>query len=362
MPSAGKTAVFNAVTGGCAELHSYASKAESDPNLGVVTVPDDRHEWLVELYKPKKSTLATIELVDVAGMLPGMGGGESLSPKLIAYLRQVDALVHVVRAFTDPSVAHASGSVDPARDAEMLELELILADLCQVERKLEKMDLEIARKKGSERAALEKEQDVLAKMKTSLASEKPLRCLELTEEDSKAVRGYMFLSQKPLLIVANIDESEIGSQESASSLLALKRFAGERDIPVITFCATSEMEIAQLPEGERGEYLEALGITEASRDKLVRTAYKLLDLVSFFTVGGDEVKTWTIGSGTVARDAAGKVHTDIARGFIRAEVVSFADLKQCGSWPAARDKGLVRLEGKDYLVKDGDCINFRFAI
>lgn len=361
LPSCGKTAVFNALTGGHAEVRAFSGSAHGEPNVGVVPVPDARQDWLSDLYKPKKTVSATVELVDVAGMVPGQAQKDGFSPQLIGHLRQVDALVHVVRAFTDPAVPHSSGSVDPFRDAELLELELILADLAVVDKRLEKLDQEILRKKGPERAQAEAEKELLGQFKESLTNEQPLRQLKLGEEALKVIRGYTFLSQKPLLVVANIDEEEIGKPLSAA-VGKLARFAESKAAPLLAFCAKTEMEVAQLDEADRGEFLAALGIEEPSREKLVSAAYQLLDVIPFFTVGEDEVKAWTITRGTIAQEAARKIHSDIARGFIRAEVVAFDALKESGTWNAAKDKGLVRLEGKEYVVHDGDCINFRFAV
>lgn len=361
LPGAGKTTVFNAFTGGNAEVHAFSGSASAEPNLGIVPVPDQRQDWLTGLYKPKKTTYATVEIVDVAGMVPGGAKKEGFSPQLIQHLRQVEALVHVVRSFTDPSVPHIDGSVDALRDAELMELELIMADLAVIDKRLEKVDQEIARKKGPEKTVLELEKDILARFKDLLTNEKPLRNIELNEEEAKVVRGYTFLSQKPLLLVANIDESEIG-QDSSPTLSKLKPFAESKSAPLLAFCAKTEMEIAQLDEAERAEFLTALGIKNPGRDQLITASYQLLNVIPFFTVGEDEVKAWTITAGTIAQEAARKIHSDIARGFIRAEVAAFSALQDCGSWNAAKDKGLVRLEGKEYIVQNGDCINFRFAV
>ncbi len=361
LPSTGKTAVFNALTGGHAEVRAFSGAAQAEPNIGIVPVPDWRQDWLSDLYKPKKTTYATVELVDVAGMVPGQAAKEGLSAAMVGHLRQVEALVHVVRAFADPGIPHPSGSVDPFRDAELLELELILADLAVVDKRLEKLDQEIQRKKGPERTQAEGERELLARFREALTDGKPLRQFELSGDELKLIRGYTFLSQKPLLIVANVDEADIGKSDTPT-VGKLSQFAAAKGAPLIAFCAKTEMEIAQLDEGERGEFLSALGIEEPSRDKLVKAAYQLLDVIPFFTVGEDEVKSWTITRGTIAQEAARKIHSDIARGFIRAEVVAFDDLKTSGSWSAARDKGKVRLEGKEYVVQDGDCINFRFAV
>jgi GTP-binding protein YchF len=361
LPSVGKTTVLNAISGASAEIHSYSGKADAEANFAVVSVPDTRQDWLAQHYKPKKNTHATVELVDVAGMNPGAASKDDLSPQLLTNLRQVDALVHVIRVFDDPSVPHPSGSIDALRDAETLELELILADMSVVEKRLSKIDAEIGRKKGTEKSKLEEEKELLTRFSELLQSEKPLRGVELTADEDKMIRGYTFLSQKPLMIVGNISESEIGDA-GAKHLSKAAAWAAERNMPMIAFCGKAEMEIAQLDEAERGEFMEALGIEESSRDKLIRAVYELLRLLAFFTVGEDEVRAWTITRDTNAQEAAGKIHSDIARGFIRAEVCSYDALHNNGSWNAAKDKGQVRLEGKEYKVQDGDCINFRFAV
>lgn len=361
LPSAGKTTVFNAITGGAAAVHAYSAVSQDEPNIAIVPVPDIRQDWLLDLYKPKKSSCATVEIVDVAGMSVGQAKEGGFSAELLTNLRQVDALVHVVRDFENAAVPHPNGSVDAVRDAAALEQELIINDLIVVEKRLSKLDAEIQRKKGTEKTQLEAEKALLQTFLEDLGAERPLRQRTIAEEDLKLVRGYTFLSQKPLLIVCNIDESKIGKQDSAA-LANLSAFAGGKGMPFLAFCGKTEMEIAQLDEAERGEFLIAMGIEEPSRGKLIKATYQLLNLIAFFTVGEDEVKAWTITAGTNAQEAARKIHSDIARGFIRAEVVNYSVLREHGSWNAAKDKGLLRLEGKDYKVQDGDCINFRFAV
>jgi GTP-binding protein YchF len=362
LPSSGKTSVFNAISGGTAEVHAFSGGGkDAEPNLAVVPVPDERQEWLNGLYKPKKSTYATVELVDVSGVMPGQAAKDGFSPQMLTNLRQVDALVHVVRSFENASVPHPSDTVDAKRDAELLELELILADLSVVEKRIGKLDAEIGRKKGPERNQLEAEKELMQEFHNDLMNEKPLRQRVLSDDQWKLIRGFTFLSQKPLLVVANISESEIGKDDTAT-LAALRPFCSAKGMPLVAFCGKTEMEIGQLAEAERADFLAAMGIEETGRDKLVKEVYALLRLIAFFTVGEDEVKAWTITRGTVAQEAARKIHSDIARGFIRAEVAPFDALKQLGSWNAAKDKGQIRLEGKEYLVNDGDCINFRFAV
>lgn len=352
--------MLNAVSGGSCEVRAFSGGGQAEPNLAIVSVPDERQDWLSELYKPKKTTYATVELVDVAGVSPGQAKSDQISPQFLTSLRQVDALVNVVRAFDSPQSPHPLETIDSKRDAETLELELVIADLAVVEKRLGKIDQDIARKKGADKTLLETEKELLTRFNDHLSNEKPLRTLEITDDEQKIIRGYTFLSLKPIMVLANISESDIG--ETTDDIKQLVDWAEDKNMPVLTFCGKAEMEIAQLDEEERPEFMEALGIKESSHDKFIRATYKLLDLVAFFTVGEDEVKAWTIPNNTVAQEAAGKIHTDIQRGFIRAEVVAYDSLKETGSWNAAKDKGLVRLEGKEYLVKDGDCINYRFAV
>ena len=354
LPSSGKTTVFNAISGGSAEVHAFVASGQSAPNIAVVPVPDMRQQWLSDLYKPKKTTLATVELVDVAGVLPGQAKKEGFSPDLIANLRQVDALVHVVRDFEEESLLHPAGSIDPKRDAETLEQELIIADLIVVEKRLSKLDAEKKKKKGTEKTVAEGEKALLERFQACLSDGKPLRGQPISEDEQKLIRGYTFLSAKPLLVVANINESAIAGAANGKD--------GTASAQVVKFCAKAEMEIAQMNSEEQGEFLKMLGIDQPAREKLIKAIYGLLDLIAFFTVGEDEVKAWTITRGMNAQEAARKIHSDIARGFIRAEVVPFAVMKEHGTWNGAKEKGLVRLEGKEYIVQDGDCINFRFAV
>jgi ribosome-binding ATPase len=359
LPSSGKTTVFNAISGGSAEVHAFASAGQETPNLAVVPVPDSRQDWLSALYKTKKTTLATVELVDVSGVLPGQAKKDGFSPELIANLRQVDALVHVVRDFQEDSLQHPSGSIDPKRDGETLEQELIIADLIVVEKRLSKLDAEIQRKKGAERTTVEAEKELLTRFNACLSEGKALRSETVTEDEQKLIRGYTFLSAKPLLVVENISEAAIAEVSKQASKNGKD---GEKIPEIIKFCAKAEMEIAQMNQEEQDDFLKMLGIDQPAREKLIKAIYALLDLIVFFTVGEDEVKAWTITRGTIAQEAARKIHSDIARGFIRAEVVAFELLKEHGSWNAAKEKGLVRLEGKDYKMQDGDCVNFRFAV
>ena len=348
LPTAGKTTLFNILTGARAETHRYGAE-KKEANVGVSKVPDARLDFLSSLYKPKKTTPATIDFVDVAGLVPGEARSSGFAPSLIAALRQVDALIHVVRAFPDDELLHPTGSIDPQRDADELALELTFADLAILEKRLERLRLDVQRKKGTEQVAAQRELELIEKCSKALENETPLRDVEFSEDEKRALRGYTFLSSKPLLVVLNIGESQISDPPAIT-------------YPSLALSAQVESDIAQMPEDERVEFLEALELKEPARDRLIRFAYESLGLQSFFTVGEDEVRAWTITRGDTAVVAASKIHSDIARGFIRAEVVAFDTLKELGSWNAAREKGALRLEGKEYVMQDGDCVNFRFSV
>jgi GTP-binding protein YchF len=348
LPTSGKTTLFNILTGAHAETHRYGAE-KKEANVGVAKVPDARLDFLSSLYNPKKTTPATIELVDVAGLVPGEARSGGFAPSLIAALRTVDALIHVVRAFSDDEILHPAGSVDPQRDIDELALELTFADLAVIEKRLEKLPLEVQRKKGSEQIEAQRELDLMQKCRDALDKGVALRDLEFSEDEKRAMRGYTFLSLKPLLVVLNIGEEQIAAPP-------------EVDVPALALSVKVESDIAEMPADERAEFLEAMGLEEPARDRLIRFAYESLGLQSFFTVGEDEVRAWTIKRGDTAVVAASKIHSDIARGFIRAETVAFDKLKELGSWNAAREKGALRLEGKEYVMHDGDCVNFRFSV
>jgi GTP-binding protein YchF len=318
-------------------------------------VPDARVEALAEMYRPKKKTPATVEYVDV----PGVGKGEGSALVDLPALRGVDALVHVVRAFESDAVPHPEGSVDPLRDAKMLELELILADLATVERRIERLDQNIKKANRPDDVA---ERAIFVKMKDTLESERPLRQLELSEEERRRLRGYSFLSEKPLLLVVNLGEDRL---REASAVLESSGLAAYAQGPGLALCPVSapiEAEMAELGGDDARAFREDLGLSEPGLDRVIRTSYALLGLISFLTAGEDECRAWTIRRGTRAQQAAGTIHSDIERGFIRAEVVPFDDLMAAGSLPACREKGTLRLEGKEYVVQDGDVINFRFNV
>jgi GTP-binding protein YchF len=352
LSSVGKSSLFQLLTGAA----PAAPGSRPEARMGIARVPDPRVEKLAEMYKPKKKTPATVEYVDV----PGVGKGEGSALVDLPALRGVDALVHVVRAFESDMTPHPDGSVDPMRDARMLELELILADLGAVEKRLEKLDSNIKKLNRPEDVS---ERVLFLKMKDVLEAEKPLRELELTEEERRRLRNYSFLTEKPILLVVNVGEDQM---KGAAALLESSGLAAFANAPGRALCpvaATIEAEVAQLSPEDAKAFREDLGLEEPGLDRVIRTSYTLLGLISFLTAGEDECRAWTIRRGTKAQLAAGTIHSDIERGFIRAEVVAFDDLvAAAGSLPACREKGTLRLEGKEYVVRDGDVINFRFNV
>ncbi len=353
LPSSGKTTLFQLMT----SIHE-APRGKGDVNIGISKVPDERLDKLTAMYNPKKRVPATVEFTDiVAG---ARGGAQALVD--VAGYKNADALVHVVRAFRDPSVAHPSGSIDPARDAQTMEDELILADLGVAERRLERIEKDLKRGKSTE---LDKERDLVQRCKDALEHGTPLRALQLAGDDLKRLRGFQFLSAKPLLLVINLDEhdvAEVGADVArAATQTGLTDFLKHASTRAVALCTRIELEISQLGADDAKAFLADLGLTESGLDRVIRTSYDLLGYISFFTVGEDECRAWSIARNTPAQLAAGEIHSDIQRGFIRAEVVSYDALTARGSMAACRDHGEVRLEGKEYIVQDGDIINFRFA-
>lgn len=356
-PSTGKSTLFQLMTSA-----KDASRPKGDANIGISKVPDVRLDRLTAMYNPKKRVPATVEFADHAAT--GTTGGAKALVEVAAY-KNADALVHVLRAFKDPAVPHPSGSIDPARDAQAMEDELILADLGVVERRLERLEKDLKKNRTSEG---EREQDVLVTCKGALEDGKPLRALELKGEELKRLRGFQFLSAKPLLIVVNLDESTLaGGGEAAiephraAADAGLTGFLSHASTAAAAVCAKIELEISQLEPADAAAFLADLGLKESGLDRVIRASYDLLGYMSFFTVGDDECRAWSIPHGTPAQVAAGEIHSDIARGFIRAEVVGYQALVTRGSMAACREHGEVRLEGKEYIVQDGDVINFRFA-
>ena len=353
LPSSGKTTLFQLMT----SIHE-APRGKGDVNIGISRVPDERLDTLTAMYNPRKRVPATVEFTDIVA--PARGGAQALVD--VAGYKNADALVHVIRAFRDPSVAHPSSSIDPARDAQTMEDELILADLGVAERRLERIEKDLKRGKSAE---LEQERDLVQRCKDALEHGTPLRALQLAGDDLKRLRGFQFLSAKPLLLVINLDENdvtEVGSDVTrAADKAGLTSFLANASTRAVALCITIELEISQLGADDAKAFLADLGLTESGLDRVIRTSYDLLGYISFFTVGEDECRAWSISRGTPAQLAAGEIHTDIQRGFIRAEVVAYDALIARGSMHACREHGEVRLEGKDYIVQDGDIINFRHA-
>ncbi|NLU53386.1 MAG: redox-regulated ATPase YchF [Clostridiaceae bacterium] len=357
LPNVGKSTLFNAITKAGAESANYPF-CTIDPNVGIVAVPDERLNVLAKMYNPKKVTPTTIEFVDIAGLVRGASRGEGLGNKFLSHIREVDAIVHVVRCFDDSNIVHVEGSVDPARDIDTINLELIFADLESIEKRIDK-----ARKQSKSGDKKYKEElDILESIKATLEKGLPVRSMNFDPEQAEYVRQLFLLSSKPVLYCANISEDGISSVDSNPYVAKVKEIAQKENSEVIVICARIEEEIAQLDDEEKQMFLQELGLNESGLDKLIKASYKLLGLISFLTAGEQEVRAWTIVNGTKAPQAAGKIHSDFERGFIRAEIVAYDDLVKCGSYAAARDQGLVRSEGKDYVMKDGDVTLFRFNV
>jgi GTP-binding protein YchF len=355
LPYVGKTAIFNALTQSRAETGTYTEKKQS--NVSVVTVPDERLQSLAEILEPKQITPVRIDYVDVAGISKGNVERSGLGTDVIADLRQVDALAHVVRVFEDDSVPHVDGSVDPKRDIETVDLELTFADLQIIDKRLERLNRELRAKKSP---VLEKELAVLEGCKETLESGIPLREIDITPENAQAIRGYGFLTQKPLLLILNIGENQLDQEGEIDA-----NFAEYRQMPqteIITLSAKLEMEIAQLDAKDAAIFLVEMGLKESALTRVIHASYRLLGLITFFTVVSSELRAWTLTHGMTALDAAGTIHTDMARGFIRAETIHWGELVDCGSVASARNQGLLRLEGKDYMVQDGDVLTMRFNV
>ena len=360
LPNVGKSTLFNALTKAGAEAANYPF-CTIDPNVGVVAVPDERIRLLGEMYHSKKVTPAVIEFVDIAGLVKGASKGEVLGNQFLANIREVDAIVHVVRCFENENVIHVDGSVDPLRDIETINLELVFADLEVLERRISK----VARTAKMDKEA-GKEMEFLKKVREHLESGKPASLLAadgLTEDEEKWLQTYNLLTDKPVIYAANVAEDDLANDGADNEgVQKVREYAAQTNSGVFVICASIESEIAELDDDEKAMFLEDLGVSEAGLDKLVKASYKTLGLMSFLTAGEDETRAWTIKIGTKAPQAAGKIHSDFERGFIKAEVVNYKTLLELGSLAAAREKGLVGMEGKDYVVKDGDVILFRFNV
>ena len=358
LPNVGKSTLFNSLTKGGAESANYPF-CTIDPNIGIVPVPDERLKLLGDMYHSKKVTPAVIEFVDIAGLVKGASKGEGLGNQFLGNIREVDAIVHVVRCFEDENVVHVDGSIDPLRDIETINLELIFSDLEVLERRMAKVS-----KAARMEKSYAKELALLEKLKDHLESGKPAKTMETADEDELALlREYNLLTYKPVIYAANVTEDDLGDDGASNAMVAQVRgLAEEEHSEVFVICAQIEQEIAELDEEEKAMFLEDLGLTRSGLEKLIQASYSLLGLMSFLTAGEDETRAWTIRTGTKAPQAAGKIHSDFERGFIKAEVVNYKDLLEQGSLAAAREKGLVGMEGKDYIVRDGDVILFRFNV
>ncbi len=358
LPNVGKSTLFNSLTKAGAESANYPF-CTIDPNIGVVAVPDPRLKQLAALYDSAKITPATIEFVDIAGLVKGASKGEGLGNQFLSNIREVDAIIHVVRCFEDGNVVHVDGSVDPLRDIETIDLELIFSDLEIIERRIAK-----TAKGAFNNKELAKEVEILKRIKAHLEEGKLAKSLEITDEDELAfVDSLNLLTLKPVIFAANVAEDQLADDGASDPYVQkVRRVAAENESEVFVICAQIEQEIAELDEDEKAMFLEDLGLTESGLDKLIAASYRILGLISYLTAGVTETRAWTIKVGTKAPQAAGKIHSDFERGFIRAEVVNYQDLLDCKTYPAAKEKGLVRSEGKEYVVKDGDVILFRFNV
>lgn len=357
LPNVGKSTLFNAITNAGAESANYPF-CTIDPNVGMVAVPDHRLDWLSDFYQPKKTTPAVIEFVDIAGLVKGASKGEGLGNKFLSNIRATDAIVHVVRCFDDPNVIHVEGSTDPLRDIEIIDIELIMADMEMVQRRIDKAAK--LGKTGDKKAA--HEAAVFQGLQEWLNGGRSARSYECSEDDAELIATSELLSLKPVIYAANLDEAGFSDYESVEYYKLVSQVAEKEGAQVIPVCAQLEAEIAELSAEDKKMFLDDLGIAESGLDRLIKASYALLGLISFLTSGEDECRAWTIRRGTKAPQAAGKIHSDFERGFIRAEVVSFQDLVNNGSMNAAKEKGLVRSEGKEYVVQDGDIILFRFNV
>ncbi len=357
LPNVGKSTLFNAITKAGAEAANYPF-ATIDPNVGMVEVPDWRLQRLTELVRPKKTVPTTFEFTDIAGIVRGASKGEGLGNQFLSHIRQVDAICHVVRCFDDDNITHVEGRVDPLADIDTINLEMVLADLESVNKRYTRV-AKIAKTKDKDAVA---ELAVLDKIKPVLEEGISARSIEFTDEEQRIVKSLFLLTTKPVLYVANVAEEDVADYETNDYVNKVKEFAASENAEVIVISARAEEEIAELEEEDKAEFLEALGIEESGLDQLIRAAYDLLGLATYFTAGEQEVRAWTFRKGIKAPQAAGIIHTDFERGFIRAETVSFEDLNQYGTMQAAKEAGRVRLEGKDYVVQDGDVMLFRFNV
>ncbi len=356
LPNVGKSTMFNSITKAGAECANYPF-CTIEPNVGVVPVPDERLDELTKMYQPQKTTHAVIEFVDIAGLVKGASKGEGLGNKFLSHIRETDSICEVVRCFDDSNVVHVDGSVDPIRDIETINLELIFADIETVNKRLEK-----ARKNLKADKKFQQEIDLLEKIKENLENGISARAIDFNEEEQILVKDMFLLTTKPILYIANISEEQLENAENDEMVLKVKEYAAKEKAEVIPLCVKIEEELSGLEDEDKKEMLEALGLEESGLDKVIKKSYDLLGLMSFLTAGEPEVRAWTIQKGTKAPQAAGKIHSDIERGFIKAEIVSYSDLMKVGSMVNAKEKGLVRSEGKEYIMQDGDIVLFKFNV
>ncbi len=358
LPNTGKTTLFNAVTSQTTAVTANYAFSTSKPNVGVVTVPDERLGPLAKLVKTEKIVPATVEFVDIAGLVRGSSQGEGVGNQFLHAIRETDTMIHVVRCFDNESVPHVEETLDPRRDIETIQIELALADLATVERRRERVQKTA---KGGDKAA-KAELAVLDKLQPVLEEFKPARSIALDEDEQAIARNYFLLTMKPTIYAANVNESTLSDPNANPLVQAVRAVAAEENSECVVICAQLEADLVELSETERAEYLASLGVQSSGVDQLIKSAYRVLGLMSFLTAGEKEARAWTIPQNSRAQDAAGAIHSDIARGFIRAEIVSYEDLIGAGSYAAARDQGLLRLEGKDYIMQEGDVVNFRFNV
>ncbi len=356
LPNVGKSTMFNAITNAGAECANYPF-CTIEPNVGVVPVPDERLDVLTKMFNAKKTTPAVIEFVDIAGLVKGASKGEGLGNKFLSHIREVDSIVEVVRCFEDSNIVHVDGKIDPIRDIETINLELIFADLETIDKRLEK-----AKKMLKSDKKYQEEIDILNKIKMNLENGKPARIVELSDEEKDIIKDMFLLTMKPMMYIANISEDEITDVENNENVKKVEEYAKNENAKVIPLCVKIEEELTLLEGNDKKEMLHELGLEESGLDKLIKASYDLLGLMSFLTAGEPEVRAWTIKKGTKAPEAAGKIHSDIQRGFIKAEVITYDELIKCGSMQNAREKGLIRQEGKDYIMKDGDIVLFKFNV
>lgn len=354
LPNVGKSTLFNSITKAGAESANYPF-CTIEPNVGVVAVPDKKLDVLAEMFNSKRKVPAYIEMIDIAGLVKGASKGEGLGNKFLSHIREVDSIIEVVRCFDNPNVVHVDGSIDPVRDAEIINLELIYADLDTIEKRIQRLQKQMK----SDNSA-KKELELMEKIKQILEEGKPARSIELTEDEEKLVKTLQLLTIKPIMYVANLDEESI--ENGNEYLERVKEMAAKENAKVIPLSVKIEEEISELDEEEKAEMLEAMGLESSGLDKLVVASYDILGLMSYLTVGEIEARAWTIKKGSKAPEAAGKIHSDMQRGFIKAEIVSFDDLIDSGSMVKAREKGLIRMEGKDYIMREGDIVEFRFNV